>query len=109
VSIKAGGREKAAVVAIDRNTEALAACRVHKATLVIAKLDRLARNVAFVSNATMERLGPAAKPVQPNAGNPDDLAEDSGLTRLSAEGDFGGHHELRPLRSRLPQYRRAER
>jgi DNA invertase Pin-like site-specific DNA recombinase len=29
--------------------EALAACRVHKATLVIAKLDRLARNVAFVS------------------------------------------------------------
>jgi DNA invertase Pin-like site-specific DNA recombinase len=33
-----------------RLTEALAACRVHKATLVIAKLDRLARNVAFVSN-----------------------------------------------------------
>jgi DNA invertase Pin-like site-specific DNA recombinase len=30
--------------------EALAACRVHDATLVIAKLDRLARNVAFVSN-----------------------------------------------------------
>src|ERR1700722_15345365 len=29
--------------------EALAACRVHKAMLVIAKLDRLARNVAFVS------------------------------------------------------------
>lgn len=28
---------------------ALAACRVHRATLVIAKLDRLARNVAFVS------------------------------------------------------------
>jgi DNA invertase Pin-like site-specific DNA recombinase len=33
-----------------RLIEALAACRVHKATLVIAKLDRLARNVAFVSN-----------------------------------------------------------
>src|ERR1700683_3210649 len=32
---------------------ALTACRVHKATLVIAKLDRLARNVAFVS-ALME-------------------------------------------------------
>jgi DNA invertase Pin-like site-specific DNA recombinase len=31
-------------------TAALAACRVHKATLVIAKLDRLARNVAFVSS-----------------------------------------------------------
>jgi DNA invertase Pin-like site-specific DNA recombinase len=31
-------------------TAALAACRVHKAILVIAKLDRLARNVAFVSN-----------------------------------------------------------
>jgi DNA invertase Pin-like site-specific DNA recombinase len=29
---------------------ALAACRVHRATLVIAKLDRLARNVAFVSS-----------------------------------------------------------
>jgi DNA invertase Pin-like site-specific DNA recombinase len=31
-------------------TEALAACRVHGAKLIIAKLDRLARNVAFVSN-----------------------------------------------------------
>src|SRR6202050_5187798 len=30
-------------------TAALAACRVHKATLVIAKLDRLARNVAFIA------------------------------------------------------------
>jgi DNA invertase Pin-like site-specific DNA recombinase len=30
--------------------EALAACRVWGATLVIAKLDRLARNVAFVAN-----------------------------------------------------------
>ena len=29
---------------------ALALCRVHNATLVIAKLDRLARNVAFISN-----------------------------------------------------------
>ena len=29
---------------------ALAACRLHRATLVIAKLDRLARNVAFISN-----------------------------------------------------------
>ena len=29
---------------------ALALCRVHGATLIIAKLDRLARNVAFVSN-----------------------------------------------------------
>jgi DNA invertase Pin-like site-specific DNA recombinase len=29
---------------------ALAQCRVHGATLVIAKLDRLARNVAFTSN-----------------------------------------------------------
>jgi DNA invertase Pin-like site-specific DNA recombinase len=33
--------------------EALAACRVHGAKLIIAKLDRLARNVAFVS-ALME-------------------------------------------------------
>jgi resolvase-like protein len=30
--------------------EALAVCRLHRATLIIAKLDRLARNVAFVSN-----------------------------------------------------------
>jgi DNA invertase Pin-like site-specific DNA recombinase len=30
--------------------EALRLCRVHKAQLLIAKLDRLARNVAFVSN-----------------------------------------------------------
>lgn len=30
--------------------EALTACRVHRAVLVIAKLDRLARNVAFVSS-----------------------------------------------------------
>jgi DNA invertase Pin-like site-specific DNA recombinase len=29
---------------------ALAACRARKATLIIAKLDRLARNVAFISN-----------------------------------------------------------
>lgn len=30
--------------------KALAACRLHRATLIIAKLDRLARNVAFISN-----------------------------------------------------------
>ena len=29
---------------------ALALCRIHKATLIIAKLDRLARNVDFISN-----------------------------------------------------------
>jgi DNA invertase Pin-like site-specific DNA recombinase len=34
-------------------TQALRLCRVHKATLLVAKLDRLARNVAFVS-ALME-------------------------------------------------------
>jgi DNA invertase Pin-like site-specific DNA recombinase len=33
-----------------RLAEALAACRLHRAVLIIAKLDRLARNVAFVSN-----------------------------------------------------------
>jgi DNA invertase Pin-like site-specific DNA recombinase len=33
-----------------RLAEALAACRLHRTTLIIAKLDRLARNVAFVSN-----------------------------------------------------------
>ncbi len=36
-----------------RLAEALRLCRLHKATLIIAKLDRLARNVAFVS-ALME-------------------------------------------------------
>jgi DNA invertase Pin-like site-specific DNA recombinase len=30
--------------------EALRLCRIHKANLIIAKLDRLARNVAFISN-----------------------------------------------------------
>ncbi len=30
--------------------KALAACKKHRATLVIAKLDRLARNVAFIAN-----------------------------------------------------------
>src|SRR4051812_44179254 len=30
--------------------DALALCRLHRATLIIAKLDRLARNVAFISN-----------------------------------------------------------
>lgn len=34
-------------------TEALKLCRLHKATLIIAKMDRLARNVAFIS-ALME-------------------------------------------------------
>lgn len=29
---------------------ALSACKLHRATLVIAKLDRLARNVAFIAN-----------------------------------------------------------
>jgi DNA invertase Pin-like site-specific DNA recombinase len=34
----------------DRPSLALRLCRKHRATLVIAKLDRLARNVAFISN-----------------------------------------------------------
>src|SRR5262245_53183683 len=35
---------------------ALATCRRHKATLVIARLDRLARNVAFISNLMESRV-----------------------------------------------------
>jgi DNA invertase Pin-like site-specific DNA recombinase len=35
---------------VDEVVEALKLCRLHQATLIIAKLDRLARNVAFVSN-----------------------------------------------------------
>jgi DNA invertase Pin-like site-specific DNA recombinase len=55
-----GGRWKMVAEAVEiesgkRNdrpklAEALALCRVHGATLVIAKLDRLARNVNFISN-----------------------------------------------------------
>lgn len=36
--------------------EALQLCRIHRATLVIAKLDRLARNVAFISNLMESRV-----------------------------------------------------
>jgi DNA invertase Pin-like site-specific DNA recombinase len=43
--VESGGRNDR-----PRLSEALAACRLHRATLIIAKLDRLARNVAFVSN-----------------------------------------------------------
>jgi DNA invertase Pin-like site-specific DNA recombinase len=57
-SFTKGGEIVAEVVEVEsgkRNdrpklAEALRLCRLHKATLVIAKLDRLARNVAFVSN-----------------------------------------------------------
>jgi hypothetical protein len=45
--------------------EAMKLCRLHGATLIIAKLDRLARNVAFISNL-MRRISrrrlPAGKP-----------------------------------------------
>jgi DNA invertase Pin-like site-specific DNA recombinase len=42
--------ESGAKAARPQLTAALAACRLHRATLVIAKLDRLARNVAFIAN-----------------------------------------------------------
>jgi DNA invertase Pin-like site-specific DNA recombinase len=43
--IESGGRNDR-----PRLAAALSACRLHRASLIIAKLDRLARNVAFVSN-----------------------------------------------------------
>ena len=45
VEIESGAR-----VARPHLTTALASCRLHRATLVIAKLDRLARNVSFIAN-----------------------------------------------------------
>jgi len=37
--------------------KALRLCRIHNATLIIAKLDRLARNVAFISILWSQELG----------------------------------------------------
>lgn len=45
VEVESGTRANRPMLA-----EALRLCRVHRATLLIAKLDRLARNVAFISN-----------------------------------------------------------
>jgi DNA invertase Pin-like site-specific DNA recombinase len=47
---------------------ALALCRIHRSTLLVAKLDRLARNVAFIS--TLMESGVAFQAVNlPNANN----------------------------------------
>jgi len=45
VEIESGGRDDR-----PKLKDALAACRQHRATLLIAKLDRLARSVAFIAN-----------------------------------------------------------
>ena len=42
--------ESGAKAARPQLAAALTSCRLHRATLVIAKLDRLARNVAFIAN-----------------------------------------------------------
>lgn len=45
VEVESGGKADRPQLAL-----ALQACRLHRATLAIAKLDRLARNVAFIAN-----------------------------------------------------------
>lgn len=45
VEVESGGK-----AARPQLAAALTSCRLHRATLVIAKLDRLARNVAFIAN-----------------------------------------------------------
>ena len=45
VEVESGGRNDRPQLA-----QALEACRRHRAVLIIAKLDRLARNVAFIAN-----------------------------------------------------------
>jgi len=45
VEVESGGKAERPQLAL-----ALEACRLHRAVLVIAKLDRLARNVAFIAN-----------------------------------------------------------
>ena len=51
VEVESGKRNDRPAIA-----EALRLCRLHKATLVIAKLDRLARNVHFISSLMESRV-----------------------------------------------------
>jgi DNA invertase Pin-like site-specific DNA recombinase len=50
--------------------EALKACRLQGAKLIIAKLDRLARNVAFISNLMESKVEFEAVAPKPDVPNP---------------------------------------
>ena len=69
--------------------EALKLCRLHGATLIIAKLDRLARNVAFVSNL-MEAGVKVARRRLPSGEPPHD-PHPGGRRRARSAGDKRAH------------------
>ena len=68
---------------------ALALCRLHKATLIIAKLDRLARNVAFISN--LMEAGVDFLAVDFPQANRLTAAHHCGRSRTRGSYDLGSH------------------
>ena len=85
--------------------EALRLCRIHKATLIIAKLDRLARNVAFISN--LMELGVRIRGGRLPASKPPDSSHSCGRRRARGGGDQQAH--TRSAGSRQAKGRQARR